>query len=54
LRHQPETESRNDVDWDGVAAVLIGATFHYWFLRDTFRTHPPASRRTAMCGPASP
>jgi hypothetical protein len=31
LRHQPETESRNDVDWDGVAAVLIGATFHYWF-----------------------
>jgi AcrR family transcriptional regulator len=40
LRHQPETESRNDVDWDGVAAVLIGATFHYWFLRDTFRTHP--------------
>lgn len=42
LRHQPETESRTDVDWDGVAAVLIGATFHHWFLRDTFRSHPTA------------
>lgn len=40
LRHQPETESRTEVDWDGVAAVLIGAMFHYWFLRDTFRSHP--------------
>ena len=40
LRNQPETKSRTDVDWDGIAAVLIGAMFHYWLLRDTFGSHP--------------
>jgi AcrR family transcriptional regulator len=33
-------EKPEEVDWGAVAAVLQGATAHYWLLRDLFGTHP--------------
>lgn len=29
-----------DIDWDALAAVLMGAISHYWVLRDAMGTHP--------------
>jgi AcrR family transcriptional regulator len=29
-----------DRDWPAIAAVLVGATAHYWLLTDLFGTHP--------------
>jgi AcrR family transcriptional regulator len=33
-------ESGAEADWDAVAAVLVGATAHYWLLSDLFGAHP--------------
>ncbi len=33
-------EGAADCDWPAVAAVLVGATAHYWLLTDLFGAHP--------------
>lgn len=33
-------EGTEQADWGAVAAVLQGATAHYWLMRDLFGTHP--------------
>ncbi len=33
-------EGAEQADWGAVAAVLQGATAHYWLMRDLFGTHP--------------
>jgi AcrR family transcriptional regulator len=40
LRQQPEAAARSELDWDAIAAVLMGAASHYWLLQDTFGAHP--------------
>jgi AcrR family transcriptional regulator len=40
LKQQPETAARPELDWDAIAAVLMGAASHYWLLQDTFGSHP--------------
>lgn len=33
-------ERAEQADWEAMAAVLQGATAHYWLMRDLFGTHP--------------
>jgi AcrR family transcriptional regulator len=33
-------EQSTDRDWPAIAAVLVGATAHYWLLTDLFGAHP--------------
>jgi AcrR family transcriptional regulator len=33
-------EQSAEHDWPAIAAVLVGATAHYWILTDLFGTHP--------------
>jgi AcrR family transcriptional regulator len=33
-------EQETDGDWSAIAAVLVGATAHYWLLADLFGGHP--------------
>jgi AcrR family transcriptional regulator len=33
-------QSGAEADWDAVAAVVVGATAHYWLLSDLFGAHP--------------
>jgi AcrR family transcriptional regulator len=33
-------EDEADHDWPAIAAMLVGATAHYWLLTDLFGTHP--------------
>ncbi|MGH7921614.1 MAG: hypothetical protein ACREQM_16975 [Candidatus Dormibacteraceae bacterium] len=33
-------EEQAGLDWSAIAAVLVGATAHYWLLTDLFGTHP--------------
>jgi len=34
------TQQGVEVDWPAIAAVVVGATAHYWLLADLFGTHP--------------
>ena len=34
------SDQHEDLDWPAIAAVLVGATAHYWLLSDLFGTHP--------------
>jgi hypothetical protein len=33
-------DGRDDIDWEALAAVLMGAVSHYWVLRDSMAEHP--------------
>ncbi len=35
-----QTERPPELDWDAVAAMLIGSISHFWLLQDIFGTHP--------------
>jgi AcrR family transcriptional regulator len=39
LRRQAESADTG-VDWDALAAVLMGSVSHYWVLRDSMNGHP--------------
>jgi AcrR family transcriptional regulator len=46
------SESGAEADWDALAAVLVGATAHYWLLSDLFGAHPSGvdeARYAAAC-----
>lgn len=35
-----ESQGTSDLDTEAIAAVIMGATSHYWVLRDVFGRHP--------------
>jgi AcrR family transcriptional regulator len=52
LRQQPEAAARPELDWDAIAAVLMGAASHYWLLQDTFGSHPTGLDQERYLGAA--
>jgi len=49
LRGQVDPE-RHGIDWDALAAVLMGAVSHYWVLRDSMGERPSGVSEAAYLG----